>query len=30
MLPLLVELMVHDTSKHIEILKLIRDHVKKR
>lgn len=30
MLPLLVELMIHDTSKHIEILKLIRAHVKKR
>lgn len=30
MLPLLVDLMIHDTSKHIAILKLIRDHVKKR
>lgn len=30
LLPLLVELMIHDTSKHIAILKLIREHVKKR
>lgn len=30
MLPLLVELMEHDTAKHIAILKLIRAHVKRR
>jgi len=27
MLPLLVDLMTHDTAKHIEILKLIRAHL---
>jgi Mn-containing catalase len=27
MLPLLVELMLHDTAKHVQILKLIRAHV---
>jgi rubrerythrin len=30
MLPLLVDLMVHDTAKHIAILELIRAHTKKR
>lgn len=30
MLPLLVELMEHDTAKHIAMLKLIRAHVKRR
>lgn len=30
LLPLLVELMLHDTAKHIEILKVIRAHTAKR
>lgn len=30
MLPLLVEMMEHDTAKHIAILELIRSHVKRR
>jgi len=30
LLPLLVDLMVHDTAKHIEILKVIRAHTAKR
>ncbi len=30
LLPLLVDLMVHDTAKHIEILKVIRAHATKR
>lgn len=30
LLPLLVDLMIHDTAKHIEILKLIRKHTKAR